>query len=88
MARKIPRIDVDMIAGRVTLKSRFASSVQLVCANPKATPEMTTWRMGGKASRHEHIHDPTSKKDFFDNAADHCRENPQEFKQRDFFLFS
>jgi len=43
IARKIPRIDVDVIAGSEDLRSRFASSVQLACAKPNTIPDIMTW---------------------------------------------
>jgi len=44
IARRIPKTDVERIAGSVNLKSPLAR-IQLVWANPNATPEMMTWRM-------------------------------------------
>jgi len=41
MAKRIPKIVVEKIAGNVNLKSPLAS-IQLEWAIPKATPEMIT----------------------------------------------
>ena len=48
---------------------------------------MMTWSDRGYSSRHEHIHGPAPKKDFFDNGSQRG-ENPQEFEPRDFSLFN
>jgi len=46
LARRVPKTDVERIAGSVNLISPLVS-IHIVWAKPKATPEITIWMMGG-----------------------------------------